>query len=71
MSQIICTINDGNETIELVLDQVDPDVESSVWSAVLQDEDKPLQTEYFEMENDAEALDIIAEAALTIQNGIQ
>lgn len=69
MDDIICTISLGDEIVELVIEQVDPDTDTSVYCAVLQDEDGPLQIEYFELENGMEALDIIMAAMETIQNG--
>jgi len=71
MNDIICTISLGDEIVELVIEQVDPGTYTSVYCAVLQDEDGPLQTEYFELENGMEALDIIMAAMETIQNGIK
>lgn len=69
MDDIICTISLGDEIVELVIEQVDPDTDTSVYCAVLQDEDGLLQIEYFELENGMEALDIIMAAMETIQNG--
>lgn len=71
MEDIVCTITHQGEILELVITQVDPDLESSVYCAVLQDEDAIRQTEYFEMDNNTEALDIIKEAIQTIQDGVK
>lgn len=72
MEQMICTIGLKDETLELVIEQVDPgDDGFDVYSVVLQDEDGTIQIEYFEMEQNCEALDLLLTAVQRIQDGVK
>ena len=68
MSQIVCTMSSGVETVELYIDEVDSGEDTSMFTAVLTDEDGPIQTEYFETDSDIESFDLIVMAMQTIQN---
>jgi len=71
MNEIICTITMDNEVLELCIEQTDPGIDFNVMCASLNDEDGPLQIEYFESSVDTEPLELIQVALETIQNGIK
>lgn len=71
MNEIICTIDIGQETLELCIEQADPGIDVNVMRVSLCDEDGPLQIEYFEASVDTEGLELVQVAIETIQNGIK
>ncbi len=68
MNEIVCTISSGIETVELIIDEVDPGEDVSVFNAVLTDQDGPIVIEYFETDSDIKSLDLVVMAMQTIQN---
>ena len=70
MNEIICTISLNDEILELSIEQVDPGEDYNVYCAALNDEDGPLQIEYFEASVDTEAFELIQTALQRIQDGV-
>lgn len=70
MDEITCKITLGKQAVELSIEDVDSDHETSVFRAILKDKEGPLYIEYFELGHNMQALDIIKEAIQTIQNGV-
>jgi len=68
MSQIVCTMSSGVETVELYIDEVDSGEDTSMFTAVLTDEDGPIDIEYFETDSDIGSFQLILMAMQTIQN---
>ena len=71
MNEIVIKVDHRDEEISLVLENFDPAQiagDADVWSVHVLGEEGVRQIEYFEMEEDADSLDIISEAIYTIQN---
>lgn len=71
MNQIICTIAMDNEVLELSIENADPGIDLNVLCATLNDEEGPIQIEYFEASVDTDGLQLVQMALETIQNGIK
>lgn len=69
MNEIICTISMDNEVLELCIEQTDPGIDFDVMCACLNDEDGPVQIEYFEVPVETRGIELIQVALETIQNG--
>ena len=70
MNEIVCTISFGGEVVELYIERTDPGIDFEVYCASINDQDGPMQIEYFEAPVDAELLELIQIAAERIQNGV-
>ena len=73
MDEIVIKVDHRDEEITLVIENFDPaqiEGDADVWAVHVLCEEGVRQVEYFEMEDDADSLDIIAEAIYTIQNEI-
>ena len=72
MNEIVIKVDHRDEEISLVLENFDPAQiagDADVWSVHVFDEEGTLQMEYFEMDSDADSLDVISEAIQTVQAG--
>jgi hypothetical protein len=72
MNEITIKVDQGGEELTFVLENFDPAQiagDADVWSVHVFDEEGTLQMEYFEMDSDADSLDIISEAIQTVQAG--
>lgn len=74
MNEITIRVDQGGEELTFVLENFDPAQiagDADVWSVHVFDEEGTLQMEYFEMDTDADSLDVISEAIQTVQSAVQ